>query len=498
MAKKVDLSKYSFKVPIKILNNYLPLLMKNCTKYSIFALAAMACGAAFAGTSYRIGTEEADWSEESIWDPAPPTSADTATLDNGATTDFTVSATVNSVAIKEDSVLNVSSGTLRTNSDFFQTQAAVNIYGSGEVLVGAQYQFGESPTATDSGALNVYGSGSLRTTNISNSIRIGYNAEYYDVEANFYGDSTISGRIKIGSETAGSYAYTTVNVYGNSVITADYVNLYQNATLNVSDSAQINASNDLRWGDMTSDTANAVNIKDSASVKARAGVIFDGATVTVSDSASFITTGPLETTSNLGLGLGLNWSKASSGTGHLILADSATFRVSQNLIMMNNSTLTIIGSHLQMAEGQSAHLQALGGGGISNQSGTIRFVSDADGISTLVARYHAYVDTSKNTGFALELDFSNLDLAESGTYTYSIITLTENASREREIIQNYELYADDLISVIKASELDSYSIYADGLTLKIDYDFVVIPEPSTYAMSFGALALAFAAYRRRK
>ena len=281
-------------------------------------------------------------------------------------------------------------------------------------------------------------------------------------------------------------------------MTADYVNLYQNATLNVSQNAQINASNDLRWGDMTSDTANSVNIKDSTSVTARAGVIFDGATVTVSDSASFITTGPLESTSNLGLGLGLNWSKASSGTGHLILEDSATFRVSQNFIMMNNSTLTIIGSHLQMAEGHDAHLQALAGGGISNQSGTIRFVSDADGISTLVARYHAYVDTTNNTGFALELDFSNLALAESGTYTYSIITLTENANREREIIQNYEIYADELISVTTVSDSDSYRIYADGLTGKIDYDFVVIPEPAAYAAITGLLALAIVAYRRRK
>ncbi|MBR4597866.1 MAG: PEP-CTERM sorting domain-containing protein, partial [Opitutales bacterium] len=111
--------------------------------------------------------------------------------------------------------------------------------------------------------------------------------------------------------------------------------------------------------------------------------------------------------------------------------------------------------------------------------------------------FHAYVDTVKETGFALELDFSALDLAESGLYTYSIITLTENATRESTIIANYELYQDELINVIKASELDSYNIYADGRTLKIDYNFVVIPEPSTYAAIFGALAIAFALMRRR-
>jgi hypothetical protein len=30
------------------------------------------------------------------------------------------------------------------------------------------------------------------------------------------------------------------------------------------------------------------------------------------------------------------------------------------------------------------------------------------------------------------------------------------------------------------------------------YSYYVIPEPSTYAMIFGALALGFVAYRRRK
>ena len=114
----------------------------------------------------------------------------TATLVSGAVTNFTTSTTVNSVGIKGDSVLNVTSGTLRTNGDFFQTQAAVNVYGEGEVLVGAQYQFGEASDAIEGGVLNVYGTGSLRTTNISSSIRIGYNAEYYNVEAKFYGNSS--------------------------------------------------------------------------------------------------------------------------------------------------------------------------------------------------------------------------------------------------------------------------------------------------------------------
>ena len=45
-------------------------------------------------------------------------------------------------------------------------------------------------------------------------------------------------------------------------------------------------------------------------------------------------------------------------------------------------------------------------------------------------------------------------------------------------------------------------VYDPSLMLKFDketyYSYYVIPEPSTYAMIFGALALGFVAYRRRK
>ncbi|MBR4598050.1 MAG: hypothetical protein IKO42_06630, partial [Opitutales bacterium] len=322
--------------------------MKNCKKYSIFALAAMAGAAAFAGNSYRVGDDDADWSDIDIWSPAYPTSSDTANLDSELTTNFTLDTTVASVTVKGNATLNVESGTLTTTGDFNQAYSTVNIFG-GEIKVGGtQYTVGETNDAIDGSRLNVYGEGVLNVgVNNKNGIRIGYNAVNYDVEANFYDNSAVAGRIRIGSETSGSNANTTLNVYGNSVVTADYVNLYQNATLNVYGSAQINASSDLRWGDMTASTANAVNISGNASVAARGGFIFDGATVTVSDNASLITNGG----NGNNLYLGADWNKASSGAGHLIFEDSATFRVSQNLIFLNGSTLTIKGSHLQMAEG---------------------------------------------------------------------------------------------------------------------------------------------------
>jgi len=119
--------------------------------------------------------------------------------------------------------------------------------------------------------------------------------------------------------------------------------------------------------------------------------------------------------------------------------------------------------------------------------------ADADGISlirfnTIVAR-----DADKNTGYDILLDFTNLVLAEGETKTMGILYSNSSSA----LIANYETFQDDLITVIKANDADTYNIYASGKTLYIDYTSAVIPEPATCAAIFGALAIAFALMRRR-
>lgn len=451
----------------------------------LFTLAAMASGVAFAATIERVGYEEADWTDESIWSPSVPTQSDDVRLWTAAITNSSSDVSITNLGLKGDATLNISGGTFKVAQTFYQYQSNVNISGTAAItLQNGEYYFGEDENTLSAGSLNVYGNSSITASGNGKAIYIGYNSVNNDYVANFYGDSTAKGRIKIGSEVADSGASSTMNVYERAKINADYINFYQNATLNASGNAVITASADLRFHDLASSTAGTVNISDSASLTARAAYVGDGTIITVSGSSSLVTNGG----NGNNFYLGADYNKAASGTGHLVLKDNATFQVSQNLILVNASTLTIEGSNV------SVSLQALGGG-ISTSDAKIRFVSDASGISKITSRYCAYVDAAKQTGFELELDFSNLALAE-GTYTFDVITLTENATRENTIIANYASMSEDLIEVIKANESDSYEFVADGLTLKLVY--TVVPEPATYAAIFGVLALVFAAYRRRK
>ena len=136
--------------------------------------------------------------------------------------------------------------------------------------------------------------------------------------------------------------------------------------------------------------------------------------------------------------------------------------------------------------------------------GTIKFVADQNGISTFKAAWIEYNDSISQTGYALELDFTNFAPADGeGTYTFNVISSTNNWNgREASIMQNYlneaEIGNEDLVKIIKANDDDTYSFFTTdgGKTFGITYNYV--PEPSAYAAIFGTIALAFAAYRRRK
>ncbi|MBO7520849.1 MAG: PEP-CTERM sorting domain-containing protein, partial [Opitutales bacterium] len=57
---------------------------------------------------------------------------------------------------------------------------------------------------------------------------------------------------------------------------------------------------------------------------------------------------------------------------------------------------------------------------------------------------------------------------------------------------------NDYVNVIKANDDDYWEILKSGNDLILSYtSATVIPEPSTYAAIFGALAIAFALMRRR-
>ncbi|MBR4598200.1 MAG: PEP-CTERM sorting domain-containing protein [Opitutales bacterium] len=130
------------------------------------------------------------------------------------------------------------------------------------------------------------------------------------------------------------------------------------------------------------------------------------------------------------------------------------------------------------------------GSGLDPQTATLAFVADANGISTFNAN-----TVGTFSGF-LDIDFSKYAAQTLDPMEFTIIS----ANNSWTTSSNY-LVSDnnEYVNVTKANEDDTWEILKNGNDLILSYSSsVVIPEPSTYAAIFGALALAFAAYRRRK
>ncbi|MBR6389578.1 MAG: hypothetical protein IKS15_05610 [Opitutales bacterium] len=509
------------------------------TKSAIPLIFFAAASSAFAATYLRDSTvPEADWSGNDAWldastlDPIlePPTSSDNVRVWYG-TTNITEAAAANNVSMQagadktgavptlnvsanltladsfflEKGNLNISAGTTTISggtNGFGMNSGSLVLSGTSETKAN-RFNFGDNGVA-NSGAItvNVSDSAKMTATTLANGFGFGVNARTQDVVVNVADNAALTGRLKVGigdNNTQSTYSATaTVNISGNATVSADYINLYRNATLNVSGKAVITASNDARLGDMnhlnsaSSATQASVTFSDSSRLNVVSGgtggvMIFNGATVTFEgDSVLNV---------NRNIYLGKHYQDVFS-SGHLILKDNAQTYSGANLVILGeNSTVELYGSGIKPLGSNAYNFTNLGASAYRTQmAGTIKFIADANGISQLKVDKIVALDVDKETGYNILLDFTNLVLEGGETKQMAIISSNSNAN----VIAAYDMYQDDLITVIMANEADSYSIYSSGKTLYIDYTSAIIPEPATCAAIFGALALAFAAYRRRK
>ncbi len=98
---------------------------------------------------------------------------------------------------------------------------------------------------------------------------------------------------------------------------------------------------------------------------------------------------------------------------------------------------------------------------------------------------------------ALEIDFSEFVGDGSGVYEMILISANSDwANKTNRFVGTSKDYQGEAEVTMGDSGLGWEIKYLDN-DLIFSYTYA-IPEPSTYAMIFGALALAFAAYRRRK
>lgn len=134
--------------------------------------------------------------------------------------------------------------------------------------------------------------------------------------------------------------------------------------------------------------------------------------------------------------------------------------------------------------------------------GILEYKFDSTGISTI------QVDNNiENVSGILSIDFSGLaDLSYDGERF--VLISTKDSGLENKLSQYWIDFAKnevkDRAEIISSGASDEEYVFAvEDSLVNVGYkDFVVyytanVPEPSTYAAIFGAIALAFAAYRRR-
>lgn len=102
----------------------------------------------------------------------------------------------------------------------------------------------------------------------------------------------------------------------------------------------------------------------------------------------------------------------------------------------------------------------------------------------------------------LVLDFSNVDLSAGASASSTIAKVDDGG-----IYGDYIVYAfinDSYVELNKGGEtvigdvtIDLSSFVTASSELSYSFSVAAVPEPATCAAVFGALALAFAAYRRR-
>lgn len=106
----------------------------------------------------------------------------------------------------------------------------------------------------------------------------------------------------------------------------------------------------------------------------------------------------------------------------------------------------------------------------------------------------------------LTLDFSQFKGIEGETYSFKILESRQgwgnpdNKTSDIGLLlegANSDEDSNQLVNMIKLGADDQWWLSQDGNSIILNY-VTYVPEPSTYAAIFGALALAFAAYRRRK
>ena len=163
-----------------------------------------------------------------------------------------------------------------------------------------------------------------------------------------------------------------------------------------------------------------------------------------------------------------------------------------NASSTETQSVKIIGSDNSVFFRNLNFIGAEGTSAASPLGGVLEWVADANGITTINHAGGLPVFSG-----VLKLDFTNLRWDESwgDEKTFTLISGDSDTSALNDwVLLNGTGDLSEFIGV----DGGEFSADSKHLYLTIARDSLQIPEPSTYAAIFGAIALAFAVYRRRK
>lgn len=427
-------------------------------KNSIYLCAfASLCASSYAANIYSQA--DGNWNSTDTWEGGIiPTEEDTVMIKN-YTVDITDSQTITGLG------------------GSFSNTGTLNIDGADASL-------------TVSGVLQFWYNSS-QTINVKN----GASADISEVSWGT-GDSSHANMSVSGGSTLTVGRFSQFNgskiANGGSTLTVD------NSTLNVSSGTNV--------GSASADYSMIIDLKNNASMNMAPSGTKGSLTLNASGSGSQALVNVNSSTLS-GIET-LNVSYKEGATNKMVImgenANVHSFRVS-----IGDDTVATGSASIQLGGYDSeGNFVAAGAKALSNDweffvedSGSLDFLlGDSNALSTKdTSQAIVQARFFKSVNGVINVDLSNISDLEEGTYYFALISSTEDISETSDKLLDDKPFDWDNDLVVTDSDIAKFKEWTvENNTLFISVDIISVPEPSTVAAIFGAVALAFAAYRRRK
>lgn len=433
------------------------------TVYTIFALACAGISYAATVTAENSGS----WSDTATWAGGVlPTDADSVTIKSGVTVTLDTAATIeklNHYNSDESHTLIV------TGSD-----ASLTLTGTTQLWNNNRLQlFVENGASLTANSI-AWGSG-------------GYN------------NITVSG-------TGTTFTSAFAELRGSTVNGGSVFKVTDGATANATGEWKLNANH---GGTMIFEISNGATLNINKSL------YFDAASNS-SSVMKVLSGGKVLAASGNTIGINY-WNALQSGSeNRLIIAGEGSQIKTQGTngnIYVGNQFTTAgaeITSHLQLGTVENGEFMAASGNAVNTDyefrvyaSGQVDIMLGAENAISYGEMVN-YEDVLINAKYfkqiegGLTVDFSNVTGLEEGLYSFALFA--SNSGENLDFDNWSDLF---LKGVVETENVKLYFDEEDGKCYDISGNILylnvqVVPEPATYAAIFGALALAFAAYRRRK